>query len=95
MRAPTLRKSNEYPEGLSTPKPRSILRNSQSQSQLQGARDRMATASPPVYPTHQEALQSQGNMKKSPGDLRQWQQQHQEELIHQHIETQVSSRHLR
>lgn len=89
MRSPPLRKSSEFPETLSTPKPRSILRNSHSQGQLHSGRDRAVSASPPAYPAHQEALQSQGNLKKSVGDLRQWQQQHQEELINQHIETQA------
>ena len=89
MRSPPVRKSSEYPEALSTPKPRSILRNSQSHSQLQTNRERGVSASPLVYPAHQDVLQSQGNLKKSIGDLRQWQQQHQEELLHQHIETQV------
>nr|KAG5696795.1 hypothetical protein BaRGS_012818 [Batillaria attramentaria] len=83
MRTPSTQKSNEFVEGLSTPKPRSILRNSHSQSQIEH------TSSPSLYPPHHEALQRQGNMKKSVGDLRQWQQQHQEELIHQHIETQA------
>ncbi|KAL8611340.1 hypothetical protein ACOMHN_014395 [Nucella lapillus] len=89
MRSPPLRKSSEFPETLGTPKPRSILRNSHSQGQLHSGRDRPASASPPAYPAHQEALQSQGNVKKSVGDLRQWQQQHQEELLNQHIETQA------
>lgn len=84
MRTPHTRKSSEYAESLSTPKPRSILRNSQSQMNLVDH-----VGSPSLYPSHHDALQSAGNIKKPAGDLRQWQQQHQEELIHQHIETQA------
>ncbi|XP_076467383.1 uncharacterized protein LOC143298367 [Babylonia areolata] len=93
MRSPPVRKSADFIDSVSAAKPpRSILRNSHSQGQLHtGGRDRqVSSASPPMYPpAHQEALQSQGNLKKTVGDLRQWQQQHQEELINQHIETQA------
>lgn len=90
IRSAPVRRSSEFPENLGMAKPRSILRNSQSQSQLPSGRECVVAASPPVgYQAHQEALQSQGNIKKNVGDLRQWQQQHQQELLHQHIETQV------
>lgn len=85
MKTPLHQKSSEFPAQLSTPKPRSILRNSHNQSHL--GRDR---ATSPLFGSHSEILHFSGSTKKPAGDLRQWQQQHQEELLHQHIETQVS-----
>jgi hypothetical protein len=81
MRSPPLRKSQDFQEGVSAPKPRSILRTSQSQGQIQGHSG--LTSAPG------EGIVNPGGMKKTVSDLRQWQQQHQEELLHQHIETQV------
>lgn len=83
IRISALRNSSEFVEMLSMPKPRSILRNSQSQAGREWA------TPPPMFVSPHDTISSQGSIKKPVGDLRQWQQQHQEELLHQHIATQV------